>query len=126
MSDALVAWVAEALDGIAAVTSRRMFGGVSLYADGRIFAIIADDALWFKCDAISDPEWDAEGAPRFTFYFGLKADGAPKMAGKMNYRRVPDVAYDDADSLRHWAELARAASARMPLKKRAKPREAVK
>ncbi len=89
-----------------------MFGGQSLYLDGRIFAIIADEALWFKCDALSAPAWEAEGCPLFTFNFG---DG--KMAGTMNYRRAPDDVYDDAEAMRHWAGLGIEAAKRAPIRK---------
>jgi len=108
----LVDWVREALDGQGTISARKMFGGLALYLDGRIFAMIADDLLWFKCDAVSDPLWDEAACPRFTFDFG---DG--KMAGTMNYRRAPDDVYDDADTLRCWALIAIDAALRAPAKK---------
>ncbi len=113
MSDnGLVEWAQEALEGAGTITARRMFGGQSLYIEGRIFAMIADDLLWLKSDAECDAVWDAADCPRFTFDFG---EG--KMAGSMNYRRAPDDVYDDADALRHWAGIAIAAAFRAPLKK---------
>jgi len=111
-NDSLVEWVREALEGVGALTQRNMFGGVALYLDGRIFGMIADDALWFKCDAESAPLWDAADCPLFTYDFG---DG--KMSGTMNYRRVPEDAYDDCDVLRHWATIGHAAALRAPAKK---------
>jgi DNA transformation protein len=104
--------VSEALDGWGCVSARKMFGGQSLYLDGRIFAMIADDALWFKADAISTPVWEAAACPVFTYDFG---DG--KMAGTMNYRRAPDDVYDDADALRHWAKFGIEAAMRAPVKR---------
>ncbi len=114
--DGLTEWVREALDGLGTVSARKMFGGMSLYLDGRIFAMIADDALWFKADPLSDPIWEAEGCPMFSYDFG---DG--KMSGRMNYRRAPDTVYDDADTLRHWAGVALAAAARAPAKRQKAP-----
>ncbi|MBU6207450.1 MAG: TfoX/Sxy family protein [Alphaproteobacteria bacterium] len=111
--DGLVEWVAEALeDAAGTISARKMFGGLALYSQGRIFAMIADDMLWFKADAESDADWDAAGCPHFTYDFG---DG--KMAGSMNYRRAPDDVYDDAEAMRHWAGVALAAAARAPAKK---------
>ena len=110
--DGLVDWVQEALDGIGTISARKMFGGLALYHEGRIFAMIADDLIWLKADSESDAVWDAADCPRFTFDFG---EG--KMAGSMNYRRAPDDVYDDADALRHWAGIAIAAAERAPLKK---------
>lgn len=114
----LVAWVGEALEPLGTVTMRRMMGGATLYLDGTIFAIVALDALWFKADAASDAEWDAAGAPRFTYEMG---EGR---TGQMNYRRAPDDVYDDADALRRWASLGVAAGQRAPVKraKAARPR----
>ena len=108
----LVAWVAEAMEPVGVVTHRAMMGGATLYCDGTVFAIAGDDALWFKADKLSDAEWDAAGAARFTFQMG---EGR---TGTMNYRRAPDEVYDDAEELRRWAALALEAGARGPRPKR--------
>ncbi|MFM2100964.1 MAG: hypothetical protein RLZZ366_2503 [Pseudomonadota bacterium] len=108
----LVEWISEALEPLGLVSKRNMFGGVSLYLDGVIFAINAADALWFKSDGVSDAIWDAEDCPRFTFDFG---DG--KMSGSMNYRRAPDDVYDDAEAMQKWASLGLEAGRRAPTKK---------
>ncbi|MBY0582739.1 MAG: TfoX/Sxy family protein [Sphingomonas sp.] len=112
----LVAWVQEAMapDGI--VSMRAMMGGATLYLDGTIFAIVADDALWFKADAESDAAWDAAGCARFSYQMG---EGR---MGTMNYRRAPDDVYDDADALRNWAMLGVAAGQRGPVRKAGKKR----
>jgi len=105
----LVAWVAEAMEGIGTVRSRAMMGGATLSCDGTPFALIADDVLWLKADAGSDAVWDAAGCPRFT----------ATMRGRevsMNYRRAPDDIYDDADALRQWGRLALEAGLRAPRK----------
>jgi DNA transformation protein and related proteins len=104
-------WVVEALEPMGNVTKRAMMGGATLYLDGTIFAIIADDALWFKSDKVSDTVWDAEGCVRFTFAF---KDG---FTGSMNYRRAPDDVYDDLEALQHWAGIAVDAGRRVPPKK---------
>jgi DNA transformation protein and related proteins len=108
----LIEWVSEALEPLGSVTKRNMFGGVSLYLDGVIFAIATSDALWFKSDAVSDTIWDAADCPRFTYDFG---DG--KMSGSMNYRRAPDDVYDDAEAMQKWASVGLAAGQRAPAKK---------
>lgn len=109
----LVDWITEALEPVGGVTLRKMMGGATLYCDGTIFAIVADDAVWFKADAVSDADWDAAGCARFTFTMG---DGRIET---MNYRRAPDDVYDDADAMRDWASLGIAAGIRNPTKKRA-------
>ncbi|MDQ2879510.1 MAG: TfoX/Sxy family protein, partial [Pseudomonadota bacterium] len=102
----LADWIAEALAPIGAVTRKRLFGGAALYCQGVAFAILAFDALWFKADAVSDAEWDAIGAPRFT----VEREGGKTRS--MSYRRAPDEVYDDPDDLRRWASLALAAEHR--------------
>lgn len=112
MTHALVEWVAEIVP--VSVTSRRMMGGWTLYGDGAVFAIVADDLLWFKADAVSDAEWDAAEAPRFTYDMRGKT-------GSMNYRRAPEDCYDDAQALSRWASLALEAGVRAAAAK-ARPR----
>jgi DNA transformation protein len=108
----LVAWVAEAMEPVGTVTHRPMMGGATLYLDGTVFAIVDDDALWFKADKVSDAQWDAAGAARFTYEMG---EGR---TGSMNYRRAPDAVYDDAEELRRWAGLAAEAGVRGPKRKK--------
>ena len=115
--DGLTEWVADAMaPGV--VTARAMMGGRTLYCDGVVFAILADDQLWFKADAASDAAWDEAGCERFTYSFGAKEDGG--RSGTMNYRRAPDDCYDDPDALRRWGELALEAGRRAPRKAKAK------
>jgi DNA transformation protein len=116
IDDGLFAWVQEALEPLGQVTMRKMMGGATLYLDGTIFAILGDDALWFKADAESDALWDAEGCERFTMTF---KDGR---VGTMNYRRAPLDVYDDAEAMQRWAGLAVEAGLRAAAKKkRTKP-----
>lgn len=107
----LLAWIEEAMAPLGRVTWRAMMGGATLYLDGTIFAIVADDQLWFKADAASDAFWDAADAPRFSYQMG---EGR---TGSMNYRRAPDTVYDDADAMREWAAPAIEAGARAPARK---------
>ncbi len=108
----LLLWVEEALGPMGRVTWRRMMGGATLYLDGTVFAIVLDDALWFKSDAVADPLWDAAGCARFTYD---RKDGS---VATMNYRRAPDGVFDDADLLAEWAALAVEAGRRAPVKRR--------
>ena len=111
IDEGLAAWVGECLQPIGKVTTRSMMGGATLYLDGTVFAIIADDELWFKADKVSDSEWDSLGAERFTYDMRGKI-------GTMNYRRAPLDAYDDPEAMRRWAALALEAGLRAPKKRR--------
>jgi DNA transformation protein len=107
----LVDWIAEALEPIGPVTMRKMMGGATLYCGGTIFAIVADDMVWFKSDAVSDAVWDAADCPRFIYEM---SEGRTE---SMNYRRAPDDVYDDADAMCEWAALGLAAGLRAPARK---------
>jgi DNA transformation protein and related proteins len=99
------------LSPLGQVTIRAMFGGEGLYLDGFIIGLIGD-TIYFKVDAITKPIWVQAGLTPF-MYDGKK--GAPVA---MSYYCIPDSAYDDADEMRQWAQLALAAAKRA---KRSKP-----
>jgi DNA transformation protein and related proteins len=101
----LIDWIEEATEPLGALSKRAMMGGMTLYLNGTVFAIVDEDSLWFKADKESDAIWDAEGCPRFTFDMNGKS-------GSMNYRRAPDDVYDDADAMLAWAKLAQEAGLR--------------
>ena len=55
------------LEPWAQVTAKRMFGGWGLYRERQIFAIIADDRLYFKVDEHNRPDYEAAGSQPFTY-----------------------------------------------------------
>lgn len=112
----LIELAAESIAPLGESTHRAMMGGATLYCSGLPYAIVSDDALWFKADAGSDAEWDAAKARRFTY---ARKDGS---TASINYRAAPDDCYDDADAFRRWARLALEAAARAAAKKTARAR----
>lgn len=108
----LIAWAKEALEPLGTITHRAMMGAAVLYCDGTVFAVVDDEAIYFKIDTASAPIWDKAGCPPFTF------TGKDGETVSMNYRRAPDDVYDDPDAMREWATLGIAAGLRAPAKKR--------
>lgn len=108
----LIDWAKEALEPLGHITHRAMMGAAVLYCDGIVFALVDDEALYFKVDDISLPVWDEAGLPPFVF---IAKDGETVA---MRYRRAPDDVYDDADAMRDWARLGIEAARRAPAKKR--------
>lgn len=53
-ASALVAHVVEQMAEFGPVQARAMFGGFGLYAQGLMFALMADGDLYFKADAQSE------------------------------------------------------------------------
>ena len=90
-------FVVEQLEHISSITSKSMFGGVGLYADGFFFALIADDQLYFKGDDSNRPDFEAADMGAFSPY----GDGRT-----MQYYEVPIGVLEDVDALRTWAEKA--------------------
>ena len=103
----LVELVREALGEVA---MRPMMGIATLYWEGRIFATVDEDHIWFKGDAFSAPLWERAGSTRFTF----ESKGKTEV---MNYWCAPPDVYDDPEAMREWAGVAIAASQRAPAKK---------
>ena len=114
IDEGLYAWVQEALEPLGPVTMRKMMGAAVLYLDGIIFAVLDEEAVWFKADAESAAIWDAAGCERFTF---TGKDGRTEV---MNYRRAPSDVYDEAEAMQRWASLAVEAGLRGAAKKRPK------
>lgn len=100
------------------VSVRRMFGGAGIYADGLMFALVADDVIYLKADAQNAPDFEREQLPPFTYV------GKNNKRAVMSYRRMPDRLYDDPDELAHWARAALAAArrAQKPQRSNAKTR----
>jgi DNA transformation protein len=95
------------------VRARAMFGGVGLYARDVFFALIADDALYFRTDDASRPEYESLGMPPFRPF--------EQHGPVMSYHQLPEEILEDSDRLRQWAERA-IASARAKRRRPARRR----
>lgn len=115
VSDGFEAFVLEQLEEVGAITSKRMFGGVGLYAGDLFFALLANDVLYLKADDSNRADFEAAGAGPFRPY----GPGGEVM----QYYEVPVAVFEDADELGRWAAksiaVARARKTSRP--RRAKP-----
>jgi DNA transformation protein len=109
VSDSYRDYVLDQLGPLARIQTRKLFGELGLYADGVIFAAIADDRLYFKVDADNRSDYVVRGMQP------LAPGGTP-----MSYYTVPEDVLDDADELGEWMNkaLAVAKRAKRPAKKR--------
>lgn len=114
-SESYLDYVKDLFSSFGEITIRKMFGGAGVYCDGAIFALIAEDELWFKVDDVTRVEFEAAGLKPFEVEMNGKV-------GTMSYYNVPEGIFDDNDELRHWTFMALAASARAkkPAKKKSK------
>lgn len=87
------------------VSCRRMFGGWGVFRDGAMFALVADQAVYLKADALSAQSFIDRGLPPFTYLRqGRRVS--------LSYYLAPEEALDNPQALAPWAELACAAAAR--------------
>ena len=108
-------FVVEQLDLCGAITTKRMFGGVGIYAGDIFFALIDNDILYLKVDDSTREDFARAGGEPFR-PFGDDRD-------KMQYYSVPVSVLEDADELCAWGRkaIAVAIAAKGTKKKRRKP-----
>ena len=101
-----IAFVIEQLGGLGLARAKRMFGGAGVYCDGVMFALIANDTLYFKADSANQGDFEAEGMPPFTY---ATKDGRSAV---MSYWKVPERLFDDHEDMLRFAREALAAAQR--------------
>ena len=105
VSEGFRAFALEQLARVApAIRSRRMFGGVGIYSADRFFALIDDDVVYLKADAVTRSEFESAAMPPFRPY----GEGGETMS---YYALSADV-LEDAEALEPWVARALAAAAR--------------
>lgn len=110
-----VEFLLEQLSPLGDVSARRMFSGLGLYLNGRIFALMFEDAIYFKTDDTSRPEFEAAGLRPFSY------DRADRTVTVTSYYEPPAGAIDNPELLCGWARQAIEAASRGAGKK--KPRK---
>ena len=110
-------FIKEQLQDFGPVSVRRMFGGAGIFRDGLMFALIADETLYLKADAVSQGAFEDLNLPPFTY--GAKGGKRTVMA----YWRAPEACLEDRDEMTAWARRAfdAALRARKPATARKKP-----
>ena len=99
------------------VSMKRLFGGAGLYAEGVMFGLVFDGAIFLKVDEASIPDFEREGSRPFV-YTRAKSPGRVGRHS-LSYWRLPERLYDDPDELVMWAERALAIAERKKLAPRA-------
>lgn len=111
VDEAFIARVRDLFAFVPDLKTRRMFGGLGLYA-GDVFFCVADDGeVWLKTDVESRPRFEAEGLPPFTITY------ADDRVETTTYHRLPEDAWDDEEVARAWTRLAINAALRARAKK---------
>ena len=90
----------EQMAGFGPVSIRRMFGGMGVFRDGLMFALVSTDVLYFKTDEPGRDAFRAEGLAPFSY---------PTKTGEhtlTSYWRAPERCLDDPDEMRDWCRRA--------------------
>jgi len=96
VSDEFIEFMIDQFSQWCHVTARKMFGGVGLYCNGKMFGLIADDVAYLKVDDSNREEFVKDGSSPFKPY--------PNKSTTMSYYEVPPDVLDDAEELAKWAE----------------------
>ncbi len=111
-TNAFIVHILDQLEAFGPVIARSMFGGFGLYLRGVMFALVADETLYFKTDAVNRALFEDTGMGPFLYQTKDR-----KVA--MSYHEVPPDALEDCEAL---AELARGAYAAAQRAKATGPR----
>ena len=104
-SESFRAFVEELFEPVEGASVRLMFGGLGIFREGIMFALGADETLYFRSDGETDPAFLAEGSQAWVYQGRDRAVTMP-------YRRVPERLLDDREEFRTWALAAFAAAQR--------------
>jgi DNA transformation protein len=109
----------DLLSDLGPVSARRMFSGAGLFAEGVMFALVVDDALYLKADDETRGGFEAESLAPFSYNRNGRTVA-------LSYWRAPERLLDDRDEMLGWASralmVAKRTSAKAPRAKRRKAR----
>ena len=97
----------DALSPLGHLSMRRMFGKTGVFCDGLMFAMVADNTLYFRVDdANRDALAEAAAEPPLSYVKGGESID-------LAFWRAPDRLFDDPDELIAWSRHALGAAARV-------------
>ena len=90
----------DLFEGFRPVAVKSMFGGIGIYAEGLLFAIAFEEAIFLRVDEASIPDFERENSVPFVYPLAKNHVGRPSR----HFWRLPERLYDDPDDLATWAE----------------------
>ncbi|TNE65292.1 MAG: TfoX family protein [Rhodobacteraceae bacterium] len=101
ITDEDIAFIYDLFGPLGALSHRKMMGGLSIYTESQIFAILsADGRVYLKASGDFADTLADEDCEKFEMTGG-------KNAGRgMNYWTLPEAALDDPDLASDWARRA--------------------
>lgn len=111
------AYLEELFEPFGPVRLRRMFGGAGLFYGDVMFALVADDVLYFKVDDGTREDFTAAGKGPFVYQ---SKDGPRSLK---NYYELPEGVLEDTDALREFSRRAIDVALAAARAKKPKPRK---
>jgi len=93
-----VNYILELLEPFEDITAKSMFGGYGIFKDGLMFALIANDVLYFKADDFNRFEFERLNLGPFIYSKNNKSTA-------MGYYKAPEEACDNSEQMLSWARL---------------------
>jgi DNA transformation protein len=97
--DEFVEYLLELMQPLGPVSAKAMFGGYGIYIDELMFALVANDVLYFKTGETNRTDFEQRGLQPFCYERNGKAYS-------MSYSEAPAEVLDDADAMHRWANSA--------------------
>jgi DNA transformation protein len=94
-----VEFVLELLAPLGGVRARAMFGGYGIYRGEVMFALITDDRMYFKADAVTRQAFTAQGLAPFTYVARGKTQ-------TLQYYEAPPEVFEEQEAMQTWAKQA--------------------
>jgi len=97
VSDTLISYIVDQLSLAGTVTAKRMFGGVGIFKEGKMFEMLNSSGTFFlKVDETNIRDYQEKGMLPFSH--------DKNKTGKMPYFVVPTEVIENKQLLKEWAE----------------------
>ena len=111
---AFAEFVLEQMADIPGIGKRAMFGGFGIYRDGLMFALIADEQLYFKASDHLADDFTALGLQPLLYESKGKAVS-------LKYYQAPESVFEESEQMLLWADKAYRCAQRAAVAKCRKP-----
>jgi DNA transformation protein len=99
-SNEFVHFVRELLAPLGPLTGSQFFGGQAMKYQGRQFAMVMGNTLYFRVNDATRPEFEKRGCPAFSYA------NKTKRVQVRQYFAVPEALFDDPQLMLAWARQA--------------------